>query len=1161
MFNFLTKKKKEELNQLDSNWQVMNAYNNATPEQKNQIRQIAQNTASQNFSASEYNQQARANGEQDWNNAYRRDILWINDAPVETEAEKKRRLMSEYYRKMDEEYEKRKKENPETALPSYMETQKEQENQQKEQVQNLEETQKEQTEQVETQKQQATNPTNIPSTNTAQIANGQLQAQNQWQSEKVAETNSNNQVNTNATNQTVDYNNWNVDWWKSRWSNKAELEEAIEKKYGTVATWWDDWTLTATINWEKFQWKIDQNWNPVKTSLWKANQGEITRNQVFQMVQNWNTTEEINDYIYKNNLQDDPQVKNQLKQKYIDDYEKPILQKYKNLSLEDLHKAVLNGEILPWTEVFNKLPQAQAYNQYQKSFAIIDARKDKDFSLINSSIDIEDIIDKRISKFFDTKWIDEIAERRRNDPEIKQYRSEIYESQKKIKELEWKKKNIEREVRKRMWWAPESMVQAEIAWQAESLLNSISTETAMMNASLGMIWDKKQDFEIEMKMLWYKDWLKKEQYMVALWEYKYERWRMDEFKKLEMQYKNQELAFERQQKAQKEMYELQQKYKGWTYQVWVDWSLNYIVDWKAQKVQFDDWKTLFTNSRQDITVSTKLNDDWTFSVYSVSKDWKNVYIQNYDMEWNLVAWMPNKVAEALVKVWFDGKQCAEWVNDYLNLLWVKGRYVPSDWEGKKSLINSEGPVIGWLAIWNPAQIWSENYKYWHVWIIESVSQDWQYVYISDWNADWVSEKFTRNRKVAISDIMKTWWFNRPPLNIKKWDGDFNSIVWNTDLRNSEWKNKYPNEASFKNNNTGWITWNSNFENPKPGTTAYILRQNGINFHKWTARSSGEWWYYVAFDNVEDWIKAHYLMLKNSTQTVRDRLKSWVWIWNVDAYAKEVFAGSWLDLSLLDKPLNTLSDSELTPLLKSQIKRENSWMYRYLEQNNWLQNYQAVNTWNSKWKTTSSTSSSSSSNSDSWVSETARTWVEAIQKWKQTLESVFSTLWNSKEMASLKAEIQKQLLAFTPENQKLNEESAERESKMLTTLNWLLDDKNAGTRESATWKINWSWSNWWAWDRDDYLAEMNFLLDNQTLTALSNAKNNWVTFGSLSWTELETVHKSASALNWLAIRDKDWKITWFNWSEERFVELLKEIRNAYQKAYSKKAWKTLDNWDF
>ena len=103
-----------------------------------------------------------------------------------------------------------------------METQKEQENQQKEQVQNLAETQKEQVEQTQKQQeQQATNPTNIPSTDTAQVVNGQLQAQIQNDKNIV-----NNSVPTDTAakaaqtatqgNSGVDYNNWTVEGWKSR---------------------------------------------------------------------------------------------------------------------------------------------------------------------------------------------------------------------------------------------------------------------------------------------------------------------------------------------------------------------------------------------------------------------------------------------------------------------------------------------------------------------------------------------------------------------------------------------------------------------------------------------------------------------------------------------------------------------------------------------------------------------------------------------------------------------------------------------------------------------------------------------------------------------------------------------------------------------------------
>ncbi|PZM83076.1 hypothetical protein DLH72_04055 [Candidatus Gracilibacteria bacterium] len=61
--------------------------------------------------------------------------------------------------------------------------------------------------------------------------------------------------------------------------------------------------------------------------------------------------------------------------------------------------------------------------------------------------------------------------------------------------------------------------------------------------------------------------------------------------------------------------------------------------------------------------------------------------------------------------------------------------------------------------------------------------------------------------------------------------------------------------------------------------------------------------------------------------------------------------------------------------------------------------------------------------------------------------------------------------------------------------------------------------------------------------------------------METVYKAATALNGLAERDKNQKITGFNGSEKRFVELLTEIKEAYQKSYSRKTGKNLDNAEF
>jgi len=43
--------------------------------------------------------------------------------------------------------------------------------------------------------------------------------------------------------------------------------------------------------------------------------------------------------------------------------------------------------------------------------------------------------------------------------------------------------------------------------------------------------------------------------------------------------------------------------------------------------------------------------------------------------------------------------------------------------------------------------------------------------------------------------------------------------------------QFPNQAWAKNNNPAGITWNANFDNPKPGTTAYALQQAGIKYSK------------------------------------------------------------------------------------------------------------------------------------------------------------------------------------------------------------------------------------------------------------------------------------------------------------------------------------------
>ena len=142
-----------------------------------------------------------------------------------------------------------------------------------------------------------------------------------------------------------------------------------------------------------------------------ANSADLAKNEVSKMIQTGSKADELQKYIYEHNLQDDPIIKNQLTKKFLDDYEKPIIQKYSGYSLKDLYEAVENWEIIPWTDVFNKLPQAEAFMKAKDSLAVINSKKKKDYTAYNAAIDIEKIADNHTNKFFDTSGVDSIAER------------------------------------------------------------------------------------------------------------------------------------------------------------------------------------------------------------------------------------------------------------------------------------------------------------------------------------------------------------------------------------------------------------------------------------------------------------------------------------------------------------------------------------------------------------------------------------------------------------------------------------------------------------------------------------------------------------------------------------------------------------------------------
>lgn len=151
--------------------------------------------------------------------------------------------------------------------------------------------------------------------------------------------------------------------------------------------------------------------------------------------------------------------------------------------------------------------------------------------------------------------------------------------------------------------------------------------------------------------------------------------------------------------------------------------------------------------------------------------------------------------------------------------------------------------------------------------------------------------------------------------------------WFWDIRHRA--NEFPWEAWARNNNPAWITWNANFEAWDKWTAAR-LKEEWINFSKWTARPAAEWWHYVTFDTLEDWLAAQRIIMEQTyrNSTVWQMLQSWVWTEEWPSYARQVAWWAWIDENT---KVSELSEWQLAQLQLSKIQKESPWLFRMLSE--------------------------------------------------------------------------------------------------------------------------------------------------------------------------------------------------------------------------------------
>ena len=337
-------------------------------------------------------------------------------------------------------------------------------------------------------------------------------------------------------------------------------------------------------------------------------------------------------------------------------------------------------------------------------------------------------------------------------------------------------------------------------------------------------------------------------------------------------------------------------------------------------------------------------------------------------------------------------------------------------------------------------------------------------------------------------------------------------------------NQFPNQAWAKNNNPAGITWNANFENMTPWSTADKLRQAGIQFSKGTDRPASEWGNYVTFPTIEDGLAAQRIIMTETygNKSVGQMLSSWVWTSEWANYAKQVAWNAGIDLNA---KVNTLDDQQIAQLQMAKIAKESPGLAKLLQQ-----------------------AQPTQTTAPKEVSANAKSWVDAWDKWTMDLETILTKIGSAKESAPLKNEVMQYVasrwgVAYRPPT----DSNVVELKKKISELDQLIANDEQMENVSWIWQMS-------PWDtltskKQDYLSRVDNILQWNVLQKLIDAKAAWATFGALSDAELKMLQSTSSALMGSALKDKD-KVTWFDISTPEMKRQLELLRDGYAASIAK-----------
>jgi len=177
----------------------------------------------------------------------------------------------------------------------------------------------------------------------------------------------------------------------------------------------------------------------------------------------------------------------------------------------------------------------------------------------------------------------------------------------------------------------------------------------------------------------------------------------------------------------------------------------------------------------------------------------------------------------------------------------------------------------------------------------------------------------QKKQLDMKWLEEKYWVTFQPGKTSFWTTDFTAL-----------QEKYPNNASFKNNNPGNIKYNENWAN--------TLKQYWIEITKWTEATDGG--NFARYNSVEDALQGRNILLFNTAtypnMTVEDAMRR---------YSNN---GYWAEVTWVagNKLMKDLSSSERASLVTGQLKWEDQAMYKELIAS-WIDPTKVITEWSYK----------------------------------------------------------------------------------------------------------------------------------------------------------------------------------------------------------------------